>query len=66
MKTTLTYGFAMALAGGLVTLALFFLGYHTDSEKFSTSQWVGLPLFLAITVVLLILGTRARRDEVPA
>lgn len=65
MKTYLTYGFAMALAGGLLTLILFFLGFHSDAEKMSTAQWVVIPIFLAITVVTLILGAKARREELP-
>jgi hypothetical protein len=66
MKTYLTYGFAMALAGGLLTLALFFLGYHTDPEKLETAQWISLPLFIAIAAVIIVLGTKARQAEVPA
>jgi hypothetical protein len=65
MKTYLTYGFVLALGGALVTLALFFLGYHSDPQKLQTAQWIGLPLFIGITVVVLIMGTKARQAEVP-
>lgn len=65
MKTYLTYGFAMALAGGLITLALYFLGYHTDLQKAASGQWVGLPFYLAASVIILVLGIKARRAELP-
>lgn len=65
MKTYLTYGFAMALAGGLITLALYFLGYHTDPQKAASAQWVALPFYLAATIILLVLGIKARRAELP-
>jgi len=38
MKTYLTYGFAMAIAGALLSLVLYFLGYHSDPAKFATAQ----------------------------
>lgn len=66
MKTYLTYGFAMALAGALVTLVLFFLGFHSDPAKVQTGNWISTPLLIIITVVCLVLGTKARRAEVPA
>lgn len=65
MKTYLTYGFAMALASGLLTLGLFFLGYHSDPAKLQSANWIGLPLFIAITAVVLVLGTKAKQAEVP-
>jgi hypothetical protein len=65
MKTYLTYGFAMALAGGLITLALYFLGYHTDAAKAAAAQWVGLPFYLAASIIILVLGIKARRSEIP-
>jgi len=66
MKTYLTYGFIMALAGALLTLALFFLGFHSDAAKLSTAQWIGSVGGLIIGVVTIALGTKARRAEVPA
>jgi hypothetical protein len=65
MKTYLIYGFAMAIAGALLSLALFLLGFHTV-EKLQTGQWIGMCAGLAICAVVIILGTKARREEVPA
>lgn len=66
MKTYVTYGFFMTLANFLVTLALYFLGYHSDPVKFQSiskvTQWI--PLFISIAII--VLGVRARRSEVPA
>lgn len=66
MKTYLTFGFVMALAGALLTLALFFLGYHSDPAKIQTGQWISLPLLVVITVACLVLGIKARRADIPA
>ncbi|MBS0631237.1 MAG: DUF4199 domain-containing protein [Verrucomicrobia bacterium] len=65
MKTYLTYGFAMALAGALLTLALFFMGYHNDPAKLQTAQRIGMVVGIAIGFVGISLGTRARRAETP-
>lgn len=64
MKTYATYGFMMALGGLLLNLVLFFLGFHSDIEKFGTAQWIGGLCGLAIAVTLIVLGTKARRAEV--
>lgn len=66
MKTYLTYGFALALGGGLLTLALFFLGYHSEAEKISAGQAIGVIGVIAITVAAVVLGTKARRADLPA
>lgn len=65
MKTYVTYGFIMALGGLLVNLVLFFLGFHSDVEKLSTAQWIGGLVGLAIAITVLVLGTQARRADVP-
>ena len=65
MKTYLTYGFAMAIAGALVTLVLYFLGFHSDPAKVQSGQWISLPVLVAVTVVCIVLGTKARRAEIP-
>lgn len=66
MKTYLTYGFATALAGMLLTLALFFLGFHSDPAKFTAASWIGSVAGFAISAVGIVLGTKARRAEIPA
>ena len=65
MKTYVTYGFFMALGGLLLTLALFFLGFHSDAAKLSSSQWIGSVGGLAIGITVLTLGIKARRADVP-
>jgi Kef-type K+ transport system membrane component KefB len=66
MKTYLVYGFAMALAGALLMLALFFLGFHSDPTKAEPAQWIGMLLGLTISATCIVLGTKARRAELPA
>ena len=65
MKTYLTYGFAMAFVGALLNFAFYFLGYHSDPAKLQTAQTIAIWLGLAVSVVCIILGTRARRAEAP-
>lgn len=65
MKTYLVYGFAMALAGALLMLALFFLGFHSDPTKVGPAQLIGMLLGLTISVACIVLGTKARRAELP-
>lgn len=66
MKTYLTYGLAMALAGAVLTLALYFLGYHSDPAKIGVAQGIGSIGGLAIGITCIVLGTKARRAELPA
>ncbi|ACB74939.1 hypothetical protein Oter_1655 [Opitutus terrae PB90-1] len=66
MKTYVTYGVVWALAGALLNLALFFTGFHSSPEKLQTGQWIALAIGLVIGVTCLLLGTKARRQEVPA
>ena len=65
MKTYLTYGFAMALGGALVSLAMFLLGLHDSPSKLDTAQWIEGGCGLAVGIACIVLGTKARRAEVP-
>jgi ABC-type Fe3+-siderophore transport system permease subunit len=65
MKTCSLYGFISALAGAFITLILYFLGFHSDVSKLTAASWIGGLLGLAVTVICLVLGVRARRDETP-
>ena len=67
MKNYLIYGFAMAMAGALLTLIMFFAGFHSDAEKMQSglAQAIGYVGPTAIAFTVIVLGTRARREEVP-
>ncbi len=65
MKTPLLYGLLAAIADALLVLALFFLGFHSDPAKLTVAKWVGGVLALAIAIVSMVAGIRARRSEVP-
>lgn len=66
MKTTLTYGFAMAIGGALISLVLYFLGFHSDASKLSAAQWIGSIGGLGLGITCISLGIKARRADVPA
>lgn len=65
MKIPLTYGFFMTLAGLLLSLALYFLGFHSDAVKLQSAQWISNIGLLVICVVFLVLGTKAQRAATP-
>jgi hypothetical protein len=66
MKTYLTYGAAMAGGGFVLVLVLYILGFHSDPAKLSISQWIQSCVGLAIGITCIVLGTKARRAQVPA
>ncbi len=65
MKIPFLYGVAMAVAGTLVALAEYLLGYHNDIAKFETGQRIGMVCGFLITIVGLILAMRAVREKSP-
>ena len=65
MKTYVTYGLFMCLASMLVSLVFFFLGYHSDAEKYATADTISKYSFWVIAAVFIVLGTRVRRSETP-
>ena len=66
MKTPLTYGFISALGGALLTLGLYFAGFHESVEKLQSGQNIGAVLGIAILVTALALGMREKRANAPA
>ncbi len=65
MKTCSLYGFILALAGALLTLALYFMGFHSDPAKLAAAKLIQNIGGLAIAVGVTAFGIRARRAEVP-
>jgi hypothetical protein len=65
MKTYLTYGLGLAIAGALLVLVIYFLGLHSDAAKLGMAQLVGTVGGLAIGIVGTALGVKARRTELP-
>jgi hypothetical protein len=65
MKTCSLYGFIMAVALAVLTLVLYFLGFHSDPAKLATAKWVGGLGGLVIGVSVTAIGIKARRAEVP-
>lgn len=55
----------MALGGALVSLAMFLLGLHDSPSKLDTAQWIQMGCGLAVGITCIVLGTKARRAEVP-
>ena len=65
MKTPLIYGLYMALGSLLLNLALYFTGFHSDVEKLGTAQTISSIGGLALGIAFIVLGTKARRAEIP-
>ena len=56
----------MAIAGAVLTLLLFFAGFHDSVEKMKAAQWIGSIGGLAIGVGCLTLAMREKRAQFPA
>jgi hypothetical protein len=65
MKTCFLYGFLLAVAGSILILVLYFLGFHSDPTKLAAGNWIGGVLGLGIGISFTVLGVKARRSEVP-
>jgi hypothetical protein len=65
MKTYLTYGLYLALAGFLLALLLFICGLQSDPAKLGLAQGIGFVVGSAVATILIVLGIRARRNSVP-
>lgn len=65
MKPSLTYGLVMAIAGALVTFAMYFAGFHDSPEKMQSGlgKWVGILASVAIAVATLSLAMSDRRAQ---
>jgi hypothetical protein len=66
MKLALMYGAAMAIAGAIFVLLLFFAGFHDSAAKLQSAQWIGIGGGLAIGVACLALAMREKRAQFPA
>ena len=68
MKTPLTYGVIMAVASALLTLGLFFAGFHDSVERIESGlgKFIAFVGPLAITIACLALAMREKRANTPA
>lgn len=66
MKTSLTYGAAMAIAGAVLTLVLYLAGLHDSAEKMQSAQWAGGIGGAGIGIACLTLSIREKRARFPA
>lgn len=64
MKIPLTYGALMAIASALLTLVLFLLGYHSDPARLNTVQTFSTIMGIAVNIIGISLGMRAKRAEI--
>ncbi|MBE2214672.1 MAG: DUF4199 domain-containing protein [Opitutaceae bacterium] len=65
MKPYVTYGIGIAVAGALLTLALFFMGVHNDVEKMQSTGSIAGWLTFAIAIIGVVLAIRATRNGSP-
>ncbi len=66
MKTSLLYGFLIALVNFLVALILFIAGLHSDPGPcIGAARVVGGLGGLVVAIVVLVLGIKARRSALP-
>lgn len=65
MKTALSYGAAMTIAGAVLNLLLYIAGWHDSIEKLKSAQWIGGVGAALISATCLALAMRERRAEFP-
>lgn len=66
MKTSLTYGFILALLSSLLSMGFYFTGFHDTAEKVKIAHNAGMLLGIVIAIVSIYLGTKEKRALTPA
>ncbi len=66
MKTSLTFGFLIALAGALTSLGLFLAGFHDNAQQLQIAQWIQIAVGTVASIACLAAAMRAKRDNAPA
>lgn len=66
MKNSLTYGFVLALAGALLAMVLFFLGFNDTPEKMQSAKYISMLVGSIIAIVVIVLGVKDKRSQTPA
>ena len=66
MKNSLTFGALSAVAGAVITLVLYLLGLHSDPARIATASWIQLAIGLPASIIIMIMGIRAKRTETPS
>lgn len=66
MKTTLTYGFTLALIGFVLALIFYIAGFHSSGEKFESISTLTNCLMIVVSIVVLFLAMKAKRAVTPA
>jgi hypothetical protein len=62
MKTTLTYGIALAIASGVLTLILYIVGLM-DAEHMGTGIIIAIIALITIDIICLVLGMKDARAQ---
>lgn len=65
MKHCLLFGFISALASAVLTLVLYFAGFHSDVAKLGAANWIGGLANLFVGISCVVLGTKAVRQDFP-
>lgn len=63
MKTCLNYGLGLTVVCTVLMFVLYFLGYHSEPEKLQSIQGPNTVINLGLTLVFVILGIRAVREN---
>ncbi len=66
MKTSLTYGFIIALCGALISMGSYFAGWHDTPDKLDLAHNLGTVLGLIVAIVGIVLGIKEKRSLLPA
>jgi hypothetical protein len=66
MKNSLTYGFVLALGGAILAMALFFFGFYDTPEKMESSRLISMVVGTAISILVITMGVKDKRDLTPA
>lgn len=55
----------MAIAGAVLTLLMYFAGFHDNAEKMAAARWVGMIGGIGIGAACLALAMREKRADYP-
>lgn len=65
MKISVAYGFAAALGMAMITMFVYYLGYHSDVTKIGAGEFIGSLGCVPIMIACIAAGIAAERGRLP-